>query len=161
MTLAQSMSELPQQLQDLKNDNRLGLVSVRPGGDGILPYTSVSRLPFDTAALEIPHEDPYLTENPGITFDQLLAEYGCTSTTAGECTYVFPVETDDSLEQRAFEDLDVIYGLADAGLVAMAIDDVDRVEDALTGIRDLAEEWHDPDSDAWETYDQEIDGASR
>ena len=62
-------------------------------------------------------------------------------------------EDERSLEQEAFEDLDVIYGLADAGLVSVQIDQIDNVEEVLMEIKDIAEQWSEPESDAFENYE--------
>jgi|GEM_PF-6165755 len=142
MTLASGAEDLPKRLGELFDDPRLGLVSVRHGSgrDGVLPYKSVSQLPNEKPAIEIAHEDPYLTETT-LTFDALLAEYGCTYTTVGENTYVYEVT---SLGEDAMKDMDVVRGLADAGLSALAAGDIDGVEDVLREIEDIAVQWEDP-----------------
>lgn len=64
--------------------------------------------------------------------------------------------TDDrTLEQRAYEDLDLIAGIADAALVAHAVGNDEQVGDALKEIRSIAEAWSDPDSDAFANSDYE------
>lgn len=64
-------------------------------------------------------------------------------------------ENEQSLEQKAFEDLDLIHGLADAALVAVEVGDDDAAETVLEEIRSIAKEWEDPDSTAFEDYEPE------
>lgn len=49
------------------------------------------------------------------------------------------------LEQKAFEDLDIIRQTAEDGLDSLDHTDLNGVESALRSIRDRAAAWEDPD----------------
>jgi hypothetical protein len=57
-------------------------------------------------------------------------------------------DTDDkTLEQRAFEDLDVIALLSKHALNELSTGDLDGLEDTIRSIHDHADAWHEPDAD--------------
>lgn len=60
---------------------------------------------------------------------------------------------EQDLEQKAFEDLDAIAGVADAALIAREIGDDDAVQTCLEWIKEKAEAWEDPDSPSFENVD--------
>lgn len=75
-------------LEALNNDQLLGLVSVRPGSEGVILYERGATSVGGEPAIEIPHEDPYLNERPRKSFEELLSEYGCVAKHRGPNTYV-------------------------------------------------------------------------
>jgi hypothetical protein len=56
-------------------------------------------------------------------------------------------DTDTPVERKAYQDLDMIAELADAGVVAIKIDNYDRAEDVLEQINGIAEAWKIPECD--------------
>jgi hypothetical protein len=54
---------------------------------------------------------------------------------------------DTPLERKAYQDLDTIAELADAGVVAIQIGDYDGAEDVLEQIEGIAEAWKIPECD--------------
>lgn len=56
--------------------------------------------------------------------------------------------TDGGLEQRAFADLDAIAAIAEEGLKALSVAEIDEAEDKLRQILAKAEAWDDPGSGA-------------
>lgn len=56
-------------------------------------------------------------------------------------------DTNTPLERKAYQDLDTIAELADAGVVAIQIGDYDGAEDVLEQIEEIAEAWKIPECD--------------
>lgn len=108
MTVAANDDDVPQRLIDLRESSLFGLVSVDPDApDGVIVYESCSRV-GGRPAIEIPHEDAYLVDEskddlpggttPPKTFEELLADYGCTAIHREGFTYVVPAIYDGDEE---------------------------------------------------------------
>lgn len=54
---------------------------------------------------------------------------------------------DTPLERKAYQDLNMIAGLADSGVLAIQRDDYDEAKDVLEQIEGIAEAWKIPECD--------------
>lgn len=91
--------ELPKPLAEFATDDLSGLFAVRPDSEGVLYYSSCSRV-GGKPAVEIPIEEPRINDEshyegvspPGKTFDQLVREYGLVYEVIENHTYVYVPE---------------------------------------------------------------------